>query len=276
MVIYNGHPLTGLMADAMANRGLQYADGVFETLRVSHGRICFWEAHYFRLMAAMRFVRLPIPMDFTPQALQNHILQALPQPDAHARVRLTVFRSTGGLYTPTASTVDWVLQISTLEKADYELNGSPLEVDVYKEAYVSAQPLSNYKTLSKTLHVMAGVYARENGWDSCLLLNEHKNLCEAISGNVFAVLGQHVITPPLTEGCLKGIVRAQLLQAISQQEGWTIDERPLALHELNEADELWITNVIEGIRPVTRFRKKTFHHQAASYWMDRLNLLARS
>ena len=59
------------------NRGLQYGDAVFETLKVVSNRINFWEDHYFRLMASMRILRMEIPMTFSMEFLENEILKTI-------------------------------------------------------------------------------------------------------------------------------------------------------------------------------------------------------
>ena len=59
------------------NRGFQFGDAVFETIRVVQGKILFWEEHYFRLMASMRILRMEIPMNFTLEYLQEEIYKTL-------------------------------------------------------------------------------------------------------------------------------------------------------------------------------------------------------
>lgn len=267
----NGQLLSNTEPDAYNNRAFLYGDGVFETIRVSNGKILFWEAHYFRLMSAMRIIRLTIPLAFTPEFIEQEIFKTLENKQANARVRITVFRGNGGYYSPSSQEVDWVIESVPLTESHYQLDQSSYVVDVYKDQLVMAQPLSNVKTTGKVLHVMAAIFAQENHWDSCLLLNQHKNICEAIQGNVFMVLGKQIITPPLTEGCLKGIIRGYLLEKLSKNTSFEVVERPISVYELQEANELWITNVIQGIRPVSQFRKKKYSATVAEQVFQLLN-----
>ena len=74
MVNINGNILEEQMLHyQLNNRGFNYGDAVFETIKVSHGKILFWEDHYFRLMASMRILRMEIPMNFTLEFLENEI-----------------------------------------------------------------------------------------------------------------------------------------------------------------------------------------------------------
>ncbi|MGI9593424.1 MAG: aminotransferase class IV, partial [Patiriisocius sp.] len=86
---------------AVSNRGLNYGDAVFETLRCSAGKIYFWEDHYFRLMASMRILRMEIPMNFTQEYLENQILTTIEANGSIVkpyRVKILVWRQQGGLY----------------------------------------------------------------------------------------------------------------------------------------------------------------------------------
>ncbi|PTM07576.1 MAG: aminotransferase class IV, partial [Bacteroidetes bacterium] len=88
---------------SIMNRGFNYGDALFETIKVSHGKVLFWEDHYFRLMASMRILRMEIPMNFTLEFLESEILNLLKQDglsDKTIRIKLLVFRDSEGLYLP--------------------------------------------------------------------------------------------------------------------------------------------------------------------------------
>jgi branched-chain amino acid aminotransferase len=131
-------------------------------------------------------------------------------------------------------------------------------VDLYKDFYIAKQLLSTLKTTNKILNVTASIYADENGLDNCLLLNESKNVAEALQGNIFMVLNGKLITPPLSEGCLNGVMRKQILNLASKVEGLQVEESEISPFDLQKADELFISNVIKGIQPISKYRKKEF------------------
>ena len=260
------------------NRGLKYGDGVFETLRYVNGTLFFWEDHYFRLMASMRMLRMEIPMTFTPEFLEAEIKKAIEANELDTRVvraRLTVFRKIGGNYTPETNAVDYLIEVSALEVPFYLIPEGSYEIELFKDFWINKDMLSQLKTTNKILNVIAGVYAKENGYDNCLLLNDEKHVVEAINGNVFVVQGNTVKTPPLSEGCLNGIIRKKLMEIISSLPDVELEESPINPFELQKSDELWITNAIQGIIPVTKYRKKQYANIFAKNVLGKLNAQAR-
>lgn len=123
--------------------------------------------------------------------------------------------------------------------------------------------------------MVGSIFAHENELDNCLLLNNHKNVVEALNGNLFLVNGSVIKTPPLSEGCMNGIIRKELIKIIEKTEGLTLEETPISPFELQKADELFMTNTIIGIRPITKYRKKEFSSQVAQQLVGKLNAIAR-
>jgi len=257
------------------NRSFLYGDGVFETLKIINNKILFFEEHYFRLMASMRIVRMEIPMSFTLEYLESQILSLVNHQGIQnsARVRITVYRNEGGFYSPNDNSVSFVIQATELENKLYQLEKSNFEVDLYKDFVISKQLLSTLKTTNKMIQVTASVFAKENQLDSCLLVNEAKNVIEAISGNLFMVMGTILITPPISEGCLNGIMRKQIIALIKQFNTIELIEKEISPFDLQKADELFITNVIVGIQPISKYRKKEFEIKVASDLLKKINKL---
>jgi branched-chain amino acid aminotransferase len=271
MVNYNGI-ISNDFQDLANNRSFLFGDGVFETLKVVNGKILFWEDHYFRFMASLRIIRMRIPMEFTMEFLEQQVLDLMHQKAmSNARVRITVFRNAGGKYMPDTSTVSYLIDAEELATENYQLIKTPYEVELYKDFYVSKQLLSTLKTTNKIIYITASIFANENGFQNCLLINEDKNIVEATQGNIFMVLGNTLITPPLTEGCLNGIMRLQILRILKKQTKFQWEERPISPFELQKADELFITNVVKGIQPITKYRKKEFNHTVAAEILTMLN-----
>ena len=261
------------------NRGFAYGDALFETLRVVHNKILFWEDHYFRLMASMRLLRMEIPMNFTMEFLEEEILKTITansQNKQTVRVKLTVYRNSEGLYLPTGNDVGYIIQTSLLDNDFYLLNEASYTVDLYKDFYVAPGLLSSLKTNNKVLHVTGSIYATENDFDNCLILNTNKQVIEALNGNVFLVKGTTLKTPPIIDGCLKGVMRKQLLDILkAMPEEFTVEEVSISPFELQQADEFFITNVITGIQPVTNYRKKRYKTDVAKLLIGKLNTKMR-
>ena len=267
----------GLLQDnftvTSSNRSFLYGDGIFETLKVVNGKILFLEDHYFRLMASMRIVRMKIPMDFTLEFFENQVISLTDvlSISNSARVRITVFRNDGGLYLPDQNTISYVIEATSLASKKYEITQDNFEVDLFKDSFVSAQLLSTLKTTSKILNVTASIFAKENDLNTCLLLNDKKNVVEAIAGNLFMLTGNKLITPPISEGCLNGIMRKQIIKVMKDFPEIEFSEAIISPFDLQKADELFVTNVIQGIQPITKYRKKEFKTTFSAQLLDKIN-----
>ena len=259
------------------NRGFAYGDAVFETIKVN-SKPLFWEAHYFRLMASMRILRMEIPMHFTPEFLESQIMDLVNTQSEKAksyRVKLIVFRATGGYYTPTSNSVKFTISLAPLDSDIYNSHTDSCEIELFKDYFIAPNLLSTLKTNNKAINVVGSIFAKENNYANCLLLNTNKNIIEALNGNVFLVKDNVIKTPPLTDGCLKGIIRDQLIEMISKSDNYDLIETSIAPFELQKSDEIFITNVIQGIKPVTKFRKKTYTTEAAKKFQNKLNIKLR-
>ena len=273
MINFNGNIAAQDDSVLTQNRAFLYGDGVFETLKIINNKILFLEDHYFRLMASMRVVRMEIPMNFTMEYFEEQILNLLKEKNisTSARARITVFRKDGGLYLPKSNEVSFLIHAVALENTLYALNTAEYEVDLYKDFYVTKQLLSSIKTTNKIINITGSVFANENGLDNCLLLNDSKNVVEALQGNIFMLLGSKLITPPISEGCLNGVMRKQILNLAKKLEKLEVVEEPISPFDLQKADELFITNVIKGIQPITQYRKKSFVTTVSNQLLEKLN-----
>jgi branched-chain amino acid aminotransferase len=230
-------------------------------------------------MASMRIMRMEIPMNFTMEFLEAEILKTI---DANsllkssARVRLNVDRGEGGKYLPKNKEINYNISVEALTSDFYSVSKQEnYTVDLYKDFFVAPGLLSTLKTNNKAIHVLGSIYAEENGWDNCLLLNTNKNVVEALNGNLFIVSGETIKTPPLDDGCLKGIMRKQLIEVIVNSGDYIIEEASISPFELQKADELFISNVITGIQPILKYRKKEFATTIAEDIIRRLNIKLR-
>lgn len=263
MVNFNGTLVDQANAFISAdNRGYQYGDAVFETIHVWRSNILFSEDHYFRLMSGMRILRMAIPMNFTMEFIEAEIqktLEANPFAHQNYRVRITVNRKAGGRYTPVNNDVYYLIVVEPLLVSNFENPSvSVALVDLFKDHYISPGLLSNVKSNNRLINILGGIYAKENGYSNCLLLNSDKQVVEALNGNVFLVKGTVIKTPPLTSGCIKGVMRKQVIDYISKSNDYTLEEAAVSPFELQKSDELFITNVIQGVVPVLQYRKQQF------------------
>jgi branched-chain amino acid aminotransferase len=273
MVNFNGVIVSEDANVLVQNRGFLYGDAVFETVKIVNEKILFLEDHYFRLMSSMRVIRMEIPMNFTLEYLEEQILSLVKNNKiaSSARARITVYRNNGGYYLPQNNEVSFLIKASVLENKEYSLSEQEYEVDLYKDFYITKQLLSSIKTTNRLINVTGSIYAYENGLDNCILLNDSKNVVEALQGNIFMLTGNKLITPPVSEGCLNGVMRKQILELAKKIEGIEVAEEIISPFDLQKADELFITNVIKGIQPITKYRKKEFSIEISKTLTTTLN-----
>lgn len=263
---------------SIQNRGLVYGDALFETIKSSYGKLLFWEDHYFRLMASMRIMRMEIPMNFTMEFLEEQIQNTIEANQLHktsSRIKLTIFRNEGGLYLPNTNDVSFIISVKANEDDFYILKNDFYEVDLFKDYYLSPSLLSTLKTNNKALNVVGSIYAKENNLSNCFLLNTDKQVVEALNGNVFLVKDNVIKTPPINDGCLKGVMRKQLIEIIKSIPEYELLEDSISPFELQKADEIFITNVIVGIQPISKYRKKTFSNEVSKNLLQKLNVKIR-
>ncbi|MDW8849090.1 aminotransferase class IV [Flavobacterium sp. MMLR14_040] len=273
MINFNGNIVAQNDNVLTQNRAFLYGDGVFETLKIINNKILFLEDHYFRLMASMRVVRMEIPMNFTMEYFEEQVLSLVQQKgiSASARARITVFRNDGGLYLPQTNEISFLIHATALDATLYALNTDSYEVDLYKDFYVTKQLLSSIKTTNKMINVTGSIFAHENGLENCILLNDAKNVVEVLQGNLFMVTGKKLITPPVSEGCLNGVMRKQILALAKKVTDIEVSEEIISPFDLQKADELFLTNVITGIQSISKYRKKEFTSNLAHLLVQKLN-----
>ena len=272
MINFNGKLLSKEQVQLTSdNRGFKYGDGIFETIKVLNNKVIFWEDHYFRLMASMRMLRMKIPMEFTLEFLEQEIMRTVHSIEGTGvfRVRLNVFRKDGGLYTPATNEINSLIEASVIQ---YETKES-YEIDVFKDFYNYSGLLSTIKTNNRMLNTLASIYADENDLDNCVLLNERKGVVEVANGNIFIVKGSVVKTPALTEGCIKGITRSKVIEILTKNKDFTIEETVISPFEIQKADEVFITNAITGVQIVTNYRKKVFSRVIGDKLSNSLRIL---
>jgi len=272
MLNYNGNFIdqTNL---SFSNRAFLYGDSVFETIKVVKNKVLFWEEHYLRLMSSMRILKIEIPNEFTPDYLESQIKKTISSISETftGRVRLTVFREGEGLYLPKSNQASFVINSFQNEVFSFETKFKTYKVDIYKDYLIQSNLLSNLKTSNRLINVIGSIYAQENGLDNCILLNENKLVTEFLNGNIFLVKDNVVKTPPINSGCLNGVMRNKIIELINKIPLLEIFEKDFSAYEIISSHEVWVSNSISGIIPVSQYRNKQFGNSIAKKVLDFLN-----
>jgi branched-chain amino acid aminotransferase len=251
------------------NRGLRYGDGLFETIKLVNGQMPLFPLHAERLLQGLATLQMTMPENFTPGYLQQSILGLCEQNHctAAARIRVMVFRGNGTLFSVEAAHPSLVIQAEPLPDAYMALNDKGWQIDIYPDVQKSCDLLSNLKSNNYLPYVMAAMHAQRCSLNDCLVLNAHGRICDATIANIFWIHNNYICTPPLTEGCVAGVMRRYLLGQL-QQAGYTTLETACTENELLEADEVFLTNALYGIRWVRQFREKIYTGQLTTTLYD--------
>ncbi|MEO8584499.1 MAG: aminotransferase class IV [Flavitalea sp.] len=239
------------------NRGLRYGDGVFETMKVKDGIIKLSRFHFERLFEGLAVLRIRFSNHLNATYFEEQVLNTISKNKLKGavRVRLMVFRGSGGLYEIDSPPI-FIIECWKLSASKLELNENGLEIGIYKEVQKSCDRLSNLKSNNYLLYVMAALFAKENKYNDCLILNVHNRICESTISNVFWIKNEIVYTPPLTEGCVAGVMRRHLLHTLPAA-GYIVQEKIISADEIQTADELFLSNAI-GLRWVRTLNHKLF------------------
>ncbi|MBW7892036.1 MAG: aminotransferase class IV [Chitinophagaceae bacterium] len=242
------------------NRSFRYGDGLFETMRVIRGNILLKDFHFERLLQGMKLLQFDIPDFFTATHLEEDILSVCHKNriEEKAVARLVIFRSDGGLYDLEDMRPNYIIQSMPLQRYNVNLaTNEGLSVDIYPDASKACNIFSGIKSNNHLLYVMAAIYARENGLNDCLILNQYGRIADGTIANVFWIKDGTVFTPPLDEGCVAGVTRKFILQQLPTA-GYRVKESLLTADTLLEADEVFLTNAVRGIRSVAKFRSRNY------------------
>lgn len=275
-ICHNGHFSEGdSVSISHRNRSFCYGDALFETIHCLGTEPQFFENHWTRLSQGMKLLKMQGNADFSRQTLEYYIGKLLNKNRIFkgARIRLTVYRNEGGLYSPEDNSVSWLMESSALDDEHYEFRNKGLSVDIFDGVHKPVTVLSNLKTTQALIYVLAGIFRKENSLDECLILNQYGRITESISSNVFLVRDEKIITPPLSEGCIAGTMRHTVIQ-LAKQDGYSLEERGILEPQLLDADELFFTNAIQGIQWVAAYKDRRYFNFAARKLIAELNRLA--
>jgi branched-chain amino acid aminotransferase len=253
-----------LMAD---NRGYRYGDGLFETIKVIGKRICLEEYHFNRFFAGLRLLRFEVPAELTSDLLTKQVLELCEKNQCTelARIRMSVFRGNGGLYEGDDK-LHYIIECKPVPIDLNQWRENGILVGIYTDARKSSDAFSHLKSANYLPYVMAAKYAQSNEWDDCLVLNQHGRIADATIANVFVVKDGTILTPPLSEGCVDGVMRRYLLESLNVDPGNyqgvkpNVKEECLTIEDILNADEIFLTNAISGIRWVRQLQDKTYGH----------------
>ena len=241
------------------SRALRYGDGLFETMKMTNGRIELADEHFARLWKGMQVLQFENPKHFSPEILQEQI-KAVIKRNAYTggvRIRLSILRGDGGLFDPKNHTPNYIIQCWPLPEGNGNWNSNGLVTGIYPDVKKSCDIVSNLKHNNYLPYVMASLYAKNNKWNDAVLLNTYGNICDSSIANIFLIKDEEILTPALSEGCVAGVMRLSLLRFLKEND-WPVSERAISPAELADADEVFCTNSMYNIRWVQSVDNHTY------------------
>ena len=255
------------------NRSFRYGDGLFETIRYANGQVQLLEKHLERLKFSMKLLGFEKNAQITESYLKQQILKLIDQNELNqegVRIRLTVYRTDGGFYTPISNACDYIMECFPYEHVAYTLNKTGLTIGIFQEYRKSIDKLSNMKSCNAMLYVLASVFAKENNFDDAIMLNKNLTITESSNSNIFAVKNGVLYTPPLSDGCIDGVMRSNIIE-LARKHKISVYEVSLAMNVLLNSDELFLTNAISGIKWVGAYKTKRFYNNMSKLLIEKLN-----
>jgi branched-chain amino acid aminotransferase len=254
------------------NRGHVYGDGVFESIRIMNGVPLNMENHIRRLLEGAKAIKMRPASYFTVQFFEEKIIELCQKSEIleGGRCRISLDRVTGGAYKPESNEACYFIEVYHYETNNFELNSKGLEVDQYTDIKKQRNFLSNFKTKSGLIYVMAAINASDRKLDDVLIANDTGGILESSSCNIFVVSNSVLYTPGLEEGCLAGTMRMQIIN-LALKNGIKVYECNILPQNLLAADEIFFTNAIRGVNWVSGYRTKRYFNNMSRKFVALLN-----
>ncbi len=241
------------------NRSFRYGDGFFATIKYMDGKMQLASFQLDRIMSTLKIMEFKVPIHFSAHYIQNAI-SALLKKNGHskiARVRCNFFRGDGGIYDEQNHFPHLMIQSWPLSNTCNKLNINGLDIGIYNNAVKSLDLFSNLKTNNYLPYSMGAIWAKQNYLNDALILNQNKCIADSTIANLFMVKDGKLITPPLSDGPVAGVMRRAIIE-YADSFGIEVEETSILPVELLKADEIFLTNAIFGIKYVKSFGNKQY------------------
>lgn len=231
---------------SVSDRGLQYGDGVFETIAVFRGQPRFWQAHVDRLTAGCEQLHLPV----TPQAVLLREVQTVSAGQGDCVVKIIITRGTSGRgYAPVIPSKGNRIVCSYAWPEDPgQLTETGIRTRICDLRLAIQPALAGVKHLNRLEQIMARSEWDDRAIQEGILLDREDYVISAISSNIFLVHSGRLLTPRMDRCGVRGVMRGAVLQAFKSR----CEQRRISLDMLPEAEEVFVCNAVRGIFPVTR------------------------
>lgn len=243
----NGRVIDAAKAFAGSDhRGLKYGDGLFESIRMLDGKMPLLAEHLRRLYRGMQFLKIEKPEIFNIAFFRKEI-KRITGSSKSARIRISVFRAPGGLYTPTNSQATYLIECQEIKENNWVWLKKGLRIKTCPAVQLPITPWSGFKTTNSLPYILAGIWKQDKKIDDCILLNNIGFVAEASSSNIFYFKNKQLYTPTDQSGIILGVMREQVIK-LARDNRLKVIKKDILPAELLAADEFFLTNAVQGIR----------------------------
>ncbi|WP_040725576.1 aminodeoxychorismate lyase [Thiomicrorhabdus sp. Kp2] len=262
----------------LQDRAIQYGDGFFTTILVVNKQILNWASHWERIKNSSQVLGLPlIKLEQLSNWLEIALNDYFEKNDTKDCVlKIIITRGTGGVGYQMPETIGsnclFYIKPSPIQLNQGELTAiQPMEIGLCK-TLASMGSLAGVKSLNRLENVMARTEMAENGYQEGLMLNALNYVVCGTQSNIYLLKDGTVFTPKIKESGVAGTTRFQM-NTLVQKLGWKMEEKNILLTQIEQADELFLTNAVRGVQPVKQFLNAQYTtvkteqiHQAWSTW----------
>ncbi|NQY04539.1 MAG: aminodeoxychorismate lyase [Halieaceae bacterium] len=242
----------------LPDRGMEFGDGLFETLLCVDGKLLFPERHQVRLEQGFHQLGFNGPAPDL-EALISPATEAIAQSTA-AVLRLTLTRSAGLRgYAPGDGTAHrCVLRLTPLNH-DPLSEPVPLSLGVAGIRLAHQPALAGIKHLNRLEQVLIKSETLPAGYQDWLVIDAQDNIVESSMANLFFVTGKHIVTPSISRSGVAGMMREQVIYALLEA-GYDVEARPIAYSHLCHYQHVFMTNSLVGILDINHVDDVHFTH----------------
>lgn len=251
-----------------SNSGFRFGHGLFETIKVINCRVHLPSFHFERLFHGMNLLGFEIPLNYDEFMLSQINFLLNKNLLKNARVRLCIAGSSIGISNPLIS-YDLILQCYPLTQEHFQLNPGGLKIGICHEVKKSCDLISNLKSNNYLPLLIAARHSANHLLDDSLILNHNENIIESTISNVFVVKNNEAFTPPLSDGPVAGIMRRHILDVLPTLN-IPVHERSITVEQLKDADEIFLSNALTGIRWVKEFEDIHYSNETSIKLYPRL------
>lgn len=233
-----------------ADRGLQFGDGLFETMLLDRGQIQLLDLHLDRMQAGLQRLHIALPLELVQQDLQYYLLSCELPESAVLKIIVTRGESSRGYRPPEGAEATRIVRMYGYRALTSEKRERGVALRICQTHVAHNAALAGIKHLNRLEQVLARAEWDDDDIFEGLMLNAEGHIAAGTISNVFACKDDVIVTPPVDRYGINGVVRGCIIERLAPQLGMAVLQNELSSNDLSQADEVFISNSLIHIVPV--------------------------